>query len=253
MRNCLILGSGRSGTSMLAGSLAGAGYFMGSNLVPASRDNPKGFFEDREINSINEALLAHVTPANPTFDSAADDKSEIRWGWRWLAKVPVSANIRSTSSINDRIRKQVSHTPFCFKDPRFCYTLPAWKPYLRDVIFVCVFREPARTAHSIVKSCERGVYLHGLRLTFDEALDVWCTMYRHVLEQHCKTGTWLFIHFDQILAGSAFPELENTLGVEIDRNFRDATLRRSLNEGAVPTRAAGTYRELCDLAEYEQI
>ena len=45
-RNCLILGSGRSGTSMAAGILARAGYFMGAELWPADIGNPKGYFED---------------------------------------------------------------------------------------------------------------------------------------------------------------------------------------------------------------
>jgi len=44
MKNCIILGSGRSGTSMVAGTLAKSGYFMGDNLYPARESNPKGFF-----------------------------------------------------------------------------------------------------------------------------------------------------------------------------------------------------------------
>jgi hypothetical protein len=54
MRDCIVLGSGRSGTSMVAGALAKAGYFMGDRLYPARDANPLGFFEAPEINSINE-------------------------------------------------------------------------------------------------------------------------------------------------------------------------------------------------------
>ena len=50
VKNCLILGSGRSGTSMIAGILHKAGYFMGDNLYPPRSANPKGFFENWEIN-----------------------------------------------------------------------------------------------------------------------------------------------------------------------------------------------------------
>ena len=42
MRNCLILGCGRSGTSMLAVSLASDGYYMGGKLYPERTANPKG-------------------------------------------------------------------------------------------------------------------------------------------------------------------------------------------------------------------
>src|SRR5262249_21790216 len=77
-RNCLILGSGRSGTSMLAGMLRLAGYYMGEHLVPADPSNPKGYFEDDEVNAINEELLSPVTPP----------RSHPAFGWRWLAAVP---------------------------------------------------------------------------------------------------------------------------------------------------------------------
>jgi hypothetical protein len=62
MRNCIILGSGRCGTSMAAGCLAKAGYFMGEQLLPPRSANPKGLFEDEEINDINEQILAAYCP-----------------------------------------------------------------------------------------------------------------------------------------------------------------------------------------------
>ena len=74
MRNCIILGSGRSGTSMVAGSVAGAGYHMGDQLHAARISNPKGFFESSEINDINEALLA----------PSMGEVSRLGSGQRWL-------------------------------------------------------------------------------------------------------------------------------------------------------------------------
>ena len=53
IRDGLILGSGRSGTSMLAGTLSAAGYYIGDCLIEANEANPKGFFEDYEVNAIN--------------------------------------------------------------------------------------------------------------------------------------------------------------------------------------------------------
>ncbi len=63
--NCLILGSGRSGASMVAGSLSQSGYFMGDNQFGSKQGNPKGLFEDEEIDGINEALLSQVVPKRP--------------------------------------------------------------------------------------------------------------------------------------------------------------------------------------------
>jgi hypothetical protein len=51
---------------MAAGVLGKAGYFMGERLFLADEGNPKGYFEDEEVNAINEELLAQVVPARPS-------------------------------------------------------------------------------------------------------------------------------------------------------------------------------------------
>ena len=244
-KNCIILGAGRSGTSLLAGTLYSAGYYMGKELLPANRDNPKGFFEAREINAINEILLSEVTEPSPTSNT-----DPIRWGWRWLAEIPVGAHIPCNGAVVRRIKDVTGNTPFCFKDPRFCYTLPVWRPYISDCVFLCVFRDPATTANSIVKVCERGEYLHGLELSFDEALQRWALMYRHVLDVHRHQGVWLFLHYRQILDGSAVPLLENTLNAGIKHDFADVKLERSMCDGVVPATIMEIYQELCTLAHY---
>jgi hypothetical protein len=48
-KSILVLGSGRSGTSLASGILSKAGYYMGENLMPATHTNPKGFFESFDI------------------------------------------------------------------------------------------------------------------------------------------------------------------------------------------------------------
>jgi hypothetical protein len=239
-RSCLILGSGRSGTSLLAGTLRQAGYYMGEHLIPADAANPRGYFEDDEINAINEALLAQVTlpRCRPVH------------GWRWLASVPVATQLSCSPDIARRIESQTARAPFCFKDPRFCHTLPVWRPFLSDVVFLCVFREPARTAHSIVKECRTAAYLEGLPMDFSSAVEVWTLMYRHILEVHRQAGEWLFFHYEQLLDGAALSRLEKALGVMPDRCFPDPTLKRSPAEGDVEAAAQKVYAQLCELAHY---
>jgi hypothetical protein len=58
VRNVLILGSGRSGTSMVAGTLAGAGWFVGARPYAPRSSNPKGFFESPDVNGVNELILS---------------------------------------------------------------------------------------------------------------------------------------------------------------------------------------------------
>jgi RNA-directed DNA polymerase len=54
--NILILGCGRSGTSMVAGTLASGPWYLGDNYIRPRVSNPKGFFEDSLVNK----LLHHV-------------------------------------------------------------------------------------------------------------------------------------------------------------------------------------------------
>jgi hypothetical protein len=225
---------------MLAGTLRGAGYYMGKHLIPPDEGNPKGYFEDDEINAINEALLAPVTPAH----------SRPAYGWRWLASVPVGTRITCSPDLRERIEAQTARSPFCFKDPRFCYTLPVWRPLLPDTVFLCIFREPGRTAHSIVKEWQVADYLAGLPMDFAAAVGVWTLMYRHVLEVHRHSGDWLFFHYDQLFDGGALGRLEVALGAPADRRFPDPGLKRSAGEEDVGPAALAVYGHLCELARY---
>lgn len=250
MKNCFILGSGRSGTSMVAGTLAKSGYYMGDNLYPERGSNPKGFFEGSEINGINEELLAQVLPARPPGILGKLFRSRPVWNQYWLASVPLYTQIPCPPGIAQRIEAQTAKSPFCFKDPRFCYTLPAWRPFLQNTVFLCVFREPARTAFSILKECRDEPYLHGLSMNYSKAVSVWTLMYRHILEIHRAHGFWLFIHYDQVLDGSANSKIETALKVHMDHQFPDSKLKRSSNDSEVGSEALSVYVQLCELAKY---
>lgn len=247
MHNCLILGSGRSGTSMLGGILNTAGYYMGENLYEPRKANPKGFFESPAINSINERLLGPHARSRCRYPLMRLWRSLFS-AERWLAQIPLGTQITSTPRIAARIAAEVAHRPFAFKDPRFCYTLPAWRPHLpRDTVFLCIFREPGRTVASILK--ERRRKYPDLLLRSEDAFGVWSDMYEHVLKLHRHDGNWLFVHYHQVLNGSALPAIEKFLGVQVDASFPDATLDHAPSIEA-PAPALATYRELCALAGY---
>jgi hypothetical protein len=248
MNNCLILGSGRSGTSMLAGALRQAGYYMGEHLLSPSARNPKGFFEDEEINRINEELLAPVVPARPRGLLGTFYRHRPTRGQRWLAALRPGVRIVPTPTLAQRMAAQTVKRPFCFKDPRFSYTLTAWRPFLDgETVFACVFRDPATTASSMVKACQE-IYGRRLRLSFGGALRVWTSMYQHILAIHRHVGTWVFLHYDQIVTGAAFDQLEVVLGVRVDRTFPDRQLDRSQAVGDAGAEDRRVYEQLCALA-----
>jgi hypothetical protein len=255
MRNCLILGSGRSGTSLAAGTLARAGYFMGDALWPENEGNPKGQFEDQEVNGINEDLLGEIVPlpSDGWLRKLRLRTHPMREGQRWLAALPLRATIPCPPYLATRIEVVTARTPFCFKDPRFSYTLPAWRPYLKDTLLLCVFRHPSVTAASMLKEIERADYLRDLKMDAAQLLEVWDSIYRHVLEIHYpRGGDWLFVHYDQLLEGTAYSTIEERLGVRLDPEFADRRLKRSEAATAAPARALELYRRLCDLAGYPE-
>lgn len=252
MRNCIILGSGRSGTSMVAGALSKAGYFMGESLIPGRVGNPKGFFEDKEVNRINEALLAQVLPARPRLLGRWLFRSRPIDGQRWLAQVPLDTNTPCSQEMARRMHDLTEREPYCFKDPRFSYTLPIWRPLLKDTVYICVFRNPANTVLSILKHCQDAAYLHRLRITFEQALNTWILMYRHILERHRREGDWLFFHYDQMFTEEGLARLEDFVGVHVDGSFPEASLRRSISDHPVPEEGWHVYRRLCAVAGYEE-
>ena len=236
---------------MVAGTLAKAGYFMGDRLYKPRDANPKGFFEDPEINGINENLLAQVLPKRPDLLGRWYGSDRPRFGQRWLARVPVGTTVPCFPDAAERIRKVTQRKPYCLKDPRFSYTLPCWRPFLKDTVFICVFRDPASTGLSILKECSTAEYLRDLSVTYDQVFETWTLMYRHILEVHCSEGDWLFLHFDQVLINEGLDRLKEFADVSIDRSFPETALRRSLGHTAIPEETWCVYEKLCRLAKYE--
>jgi hypothetical protein len=254
-RNCLILGSGRSGTSMAAGILAGSGYFMGTHIWPANEGNPKGQFEDRAVNQINDELIASVSPKSsphPLRRILLGDIPALGDLQHWIAVLRPGLSIPCPPATSARIAAVTARQPFCLKDPRFSYTLPAWRPHIGDALLLCVFRDPSVTASSIVRECQTADYMKNLAIDVRWGLKVWEAMYRCILDVHYpQGGDWMFVHYDQLLDHSADAELERRLGIAIDREFATAELNRSRPSAAVPWRMARLYARLCSLAGYD--
>jgi len=244
MKNLLILGSGRSGTSMVAGSLRHAGYQMGDGLKPGSESNPLGYFESVEINTINEDLLRPVVAAwagkrvgrrNLIHPPMATDQ-------HWLACLPPHVAVPLVPGAAERIAAATAKRPFCFKDPRFCYTLPAWRPFLGpDTVFVCVFREPGRTVTSMMKDWRSQPYLRGLGLTPAFAWQAWIRQYDRILRLHRRQGRWLFLHYDQAAGPRGLRRLARFLEAPVDETFPVPGLKRSDDPGGAPLAARRLY------------
>lgn len=230
MRNCLILGSGRSGTSLAAGMLAKSGYFMGRSLSQERESNLITNFEDIEINRLNENLLAQVLPPRLSFLGRSFFRDRPAMWQRWLARVPMGTEIPPLLEAVTQIQELTTHEPYCFKDPRFSYVLPVWKPYLKNIQFICVFRDPVTTTQSILKLVSKASYLHNLSITYEQALEVWTLMYSHILSflSDSNPKDWLFIHYNQLLTSDGQKQLlDFTETYAIDSTIIDSRFQSS--------------------------
>lgn len=229
---------------MVAGLFRSAGYFQGANLHPPRESNPRGFFEDAEVNNINEALLTPLLPER-RFDSGVEylTDSPVQ-GQRWLARIPPAASVESTVASSDRIDAVLSRRPFCLKDPRFCYTLHLWRRHSPEARMICVFRRPQIVVASILKEIAAMPYLADFALSVRAAFDVWRLMYTHVLDRHAVTGEWLFVEYEDLFQTAALDRLADFSAAQVDRAFPDRGLDRSAAIKAADPIAEALFAEL---------
>lgn len=247
-RNVVVVGSGRSGTSLVAGLISTAGHHMGRHLVNANDANPRGFFEDYRTILVNEQLLAPYTREvpQPRYTRSQIHSRPLGELERWLAVLWPETTVPLPPELEPKLRATITDTPWCRKDPRFCYTLPAWEPVIDDAVRVCVFREPSRTANSMVSVAAR----QHVELSYDGAVEVWTASYLQVLRSHRQRGDWVFLHYDQVLDGTGIGRLEQAIGAQLDASFVETELRRASPDGQWPAAVGEVYDELCELAGY---
>ena len=138
----LVVGMHRSGTSALAGVLGKLGIPLGSRLLEAGDDNPKGYWEHRDVVVVHERLLQAI-------GSRWDDVRALPSDWR-----SGEAATHAAASLRDIITRDFSGQPvWAVKDPRLCRFLPLWLNVLGEVgirpVVLFIVREPAEVSASI--------------------------------------------------------------------------------------------------------
>ncbi len=133
----LILGMHRSGTSSVTRLVNMMGAYLGAedDLIGANAENPKGFWERRDVIEINDAILRHFNCE--WYDLAA-----------WPHLLPALPD-HLIARIKMLVEQLDQHGVWAIKDPRLCQTLPYWLPYLSKPVGVHVHRPPLEIAQSL--------------------------------------------------------------------------------------------------------
>ncbi len=135
----IVLGMHRSGTSAITRviNLMGASIGREEQLMSPKPDNPRGFWERRDVSDINDSLLRSVGAS--WNDIAGFD----------VKALPHEAVEKAAAGAASIIATLDEDRPWVLKDPRFCLLLSVWRQWLDTPICVLVHRCPVETALSI--------------------------------------------------------------------------------------------------------
>ena len=141
----IVLGMHRSGTSAITRSLKVLGVELGDKLIPTMQEvNAKGFWEDKDINSLNIEMLSALNTD-------------------WLNLRPIENSdviflrnkgfsLRATVLLQEKMDLSPI---FGLKDPRITKLLPFWTDVIDhsqlDAHFVIAVRHPLSVAQSLAK------------------------------------------------------------------------------------------------------
>jgi hypothetical protein len=157
----IICGSGRSGTSAVARLLHEADLSVGHELIAPDEHNAEGYFEERQVVKINQAVL-NAAGVGPPFS--------------WASRQQV---LDAAQEYMPFMVEQAAVATPAWKDPRFCWTLEPWLSVLdgRPRLIICL-RSPQEVAASTMRyfgqvgdEARRSVY-HVWRVQYERLLEV---------------------------------------------------------------------------------
>lgn len=145
----IVLGMHRSGTSVLARLLNMMGAYFGPEGIStgANKENPKGFWERRDVRNLNDFVLKSID---------CDWNKVSEFSIKRLSESVLEGFRTRASSI---VLELDSHRPWMMKEPRFCLLVELWKQHLEIPVFIHIHRNPLEVAQSLQK--RNGIPLHA--------------------------------------------------------------------------------------------
>lgn len=135
----MVVGMHRSGTSMLARllNLMGVYFAPEGTGTGANQENPKGFWERRDVRALNDFVLHSVGcdwNRVSTFDVSR------------LPEAVVDEFLVRASRI---VLDMDANRPWFLKEPRLCLLMPLWRRVLEAPVCVHILRHPVEVAASL--------------------------------------------------------------------------------------------------------
>lgn len=172
----VVLGSGRSGTSLLMQVLVGLGMSASADMIPAKEQTPTGTFEDREIFQVQNELVSAITPQAMPMPP----------GWEEYPTVPAVVK-RLQEIVSTRLAK--AETIWGFKDPKTAMLVPLWTRVCNNLNLVPKYLLTVRNPQSVVASMKRQ---YGTSQKVAELF--WLSKYTEAL--HDTGGNCFIVHYE---------------------------------------------------------
>ncbi|RQH23992.1 sulfotransferase family protein [Okeania hirsuta] len=176
-RVIVVLGAGRSGTSLLMQVLVSMGMRISENLITANISNPEGPLEDLDIFETHKNLFNEL-----------GGHRHLPLPDKWVNSNPVKkAKLKLEHILTQRIN--LDNTIWGFKDPRVNSFLPLWFSLfisLRIIpVFVLAVRNPKAVVTSFLRQYNHPTYISEL---------VWLT--RTIDALHHTAADCFIVHYE---------------------------------------------------------
>jgi len=142
-RIVVVLGAGRSGTSMLTRILETCGLRLSEKMVGSSEQNPEGAYEDTEIYEIQTQIFSRI-----------NSSQTLPMPPGWIESEWVDDSIRELSEV---VQQRLSSEKgiWGFKDPRTALLLPLWTRVFNRLKVVPLYILSVRNPVAVVSSLNR--------------------------------------------------------------------------------------------------
>ncbi|HCS65071.1 MAG TPA: hypothetical protein DIW64_13940, partial [Cellvibrio sp.] len=216
----VVLGMHRSGTSAVIKALSCLGVSLGDDFMPAGKDNPKGFFEDKDINQLNIEMLGAI--GQHWFSLSLVTESD-------LEKLVTLGYLERAIEL---LTKKMAEVPaFGFKDPRVSKLFKFWRMVFSridcDVRYVFCLRHPLSVARSLRERNSTPIHKGYL---------LWLS-YNLAIVAEAQNLSLIGLDYDQLMEQPlvALQQLAERLELNVDLHasnqfateFLDQTLRHS--------------------------
>jgi len=217
MKNIVILGPGRTGSSLLAGLIAKDRYYINQDAIATRDGYPDGDYENPDLVELDKAIFFESGYGHHKirFDRSVDIQKMAAW-----------AEKCAPEKYKKFVEKCEQHKPWLWKDPRLCYTIYFWKSFidLKDIKLIFITRDHDQIFRSYTKYkvffTKADVYKK-----YDEQV----AAVENLIQQ--ENLDVLRIHYDALKNKDALIKKLNTyLGTEILPSDYDAVRRTKISK-----------------------